>query len=377
MIYDLDITIEQKLQSTPCQGRGKHCFITKCPDWIKKEFGLEGKKLILKVFHSRPLDKEKDMRDVRWGDLPRGSNPNMSVPLLEATKIQNICHFEGLAPRVYAILKVKWQNREDITREYLAQLTDDLGKKFCEKHEDAYPLYDVVKQLGELYGFKNEKTDVSMWDVLENKLIDFNTFFFDDTHYKKIAGMYMEKTKWGKRYYHRIPELGLLGSPRKMDMRIKEMELKKMNFENKDVLDIGCSGGVFLNYVLDEGARTAVGIDFQGVIEGARLMSNELGYYNAEYHGVDLLNTNTEELRKTMGVKKFDVVFYLSMFRHTHFPSFVWELCKKNGRAIIEWNNWKSEPVIREMIKEKFEILKMGRTTDHGPGKWYYVCKPR
>ncbi len=372
MIYDLNTAVEQQLQSTPWQGRGKHCFIVKCPDELKKEFGLEGKKLLLKVFYSRPLDKEKDMRDVRWGDLPRGTNPNMSVLLLEATKIQNICHFEGLAPRVYAILKVKWQDKE-----YLAQLTDDLGDKFCVEHKDAYPLYEKVKRLGVKYGFKNEKTDVSRWDVLQNKLIDFNTFFFDDTHYTKVAGMYMEKTKWGKRYYHRIPELGLLGSPRKMDVRVKEMELKKINFENKDVLDIGCSGGVFLNYVLDEGARIAVGLDFQNVIEGARLMSNELGYYNVEYHSVDLRETNTEELRKMVGIKQFDIVFYLSMFRHTHFPSFVWELCKKNGRAIIEWNNWKPEPDIRNMIKERFKILEMGRTTDHGTGKWYYICQPK
>ena len=372
MIYDFDIAIERKLPSTPWNGRGKHCFIDKCPDWLKKEFGLEDKKLLLKVFHLKSIENEKDVMKVLWGDLPRGDNPNMSVLLLEATKIQNICHWEGLAPRVYAMLKVKWRGKE-----YLAQLTDDLGRKFCKTHKDAYPVYEDVKDLGERYGFKNEKSDVSRWDVIDDKLIDFNTFAFTHDHYNKIASMYVEKTKWGKRYYHRIPEFGLLGSPRKMNVRIKEMGLGKLDFEGKDVLDIGCSGGVFLNYVLDRGARIAVGLDYQNVIEGARLMSNELGYYNAKYWGTDLLKTDTQKIRKLIGVEQFDFVFYLSMFRHVYFPSYVWEMCKKDGIAIIKWNNWKPEPEIRGMIKKRFNILEVGRTTDHGTGKWYYICKPK
>ncbi len=104
-------------------------------------------------------------------------------------------------------------------------------------------------------------------------------------------------------------------------------------------------------------------------------MSNELGFYNAEYRGVDLLKTNTQELRKLTGFEKFDYVFYLSMFRHVYFPSYIWEMC--GGTAILEWNNWKPEPVIRDMIREKFKILDVGRTTDHGTGKWYYICQPK
>lgn len=371
MIYDFDTTLPSsfKIPVHPSNGKGKHCFIYKCFKDVKQELGLENKKVLLKVFYIEPL-KNGEVENVNWGDDPKDGNPRKNTTLFEATQIQNICYWEGLAPQVHAIIIVKWKGKE-----YLAQVTDDLGTNFKETHKDAQFTYDKVKELGKKYGFANDRDDVSMWDVIDDKLIDFQTFAFNQDYIPFLKDYYSNKTKWGKRYYHRIPELKLNGSPRNMETRLTEMNLDEFDFEGKSVLDIGCSGGVFINHVLEKNARVAIGVDFPDVIEGARLMSNHLRYYNAQYYGIDLLNTTTEKLREIIGVKKFDYVFYLSMFRHTHFPSFIWELCK--GTAIIEWNNWKTEEEIRDLVQTRFNIIREGRTTDHGTGKPFYICKPK
>lgn len=370
IVYDLKIKIPDdfRMPIEQSSGKGKHCFIYGCPSWVKEEFGLNDKKLLLKVFHAEPL-KDKEVRNINWGDDPKGTNPRINTTLFEATKIQNICCWEGLAPRVYALLIVKWKNEE-----YIAQLTEDIGTNFKEEHKDAEEAYEKVKKLGEKYGFQNDKNDVSKWDVIDDKLIDFQTFAFNESYPTKLRQVYKDGTKWGKIYYHAVPEIGLGGGPRKMEQRIKEMELDKVDFEGKTVLDLGCSGGAFVNYAIDRGAKKAVGIDFQKDIEGARLMSNHLGYFNAEYYGADLRIKDTQMLREMIGIDKFDIVLYLSMFRHVYFPSFVWELCKDT--AIIEWNNWKSEEEIKKLVEEKFKIIRIGRTTDHGTGKPFYICRP-
>ncbi len=372
MIYNLayQITEDFKLPTEQHLGRGKHCFVIKPTPFLKDFFGLGHKKLLLKVFHLDPINDGTDLNKIKWGDDPKGDNPRLNTTIMEATKIQHICHFEYAAPKVHALLTVIFQEKL-----YLAQLVDDLGSYFNDKHEDCYGVYERVKELGAKYGFTNDKDDVSKWDVLQDKLIDFQTFWFTEEHIKKITQIYKDKTKWGKIYYHESPALGLTGGPRDMQKRIKEMGLNDIDFRGKTVLDIGCSGGAFVNYALQRGAKRAVGLDFKEDVQGARLASNEAEYFNAEYYGIDLRNTNTKYLQGLTGIDKFDIVLYFSMFRHVHFPDFVWELCRDT--AIIEWNNWKGEADVKKIVSKKFNINKEGRTTDHGTGKPFWFCTPK
>jgi len=369
MIYNFNTIIPDnfKLPTEQFKGRGKHCFVFREHN-LNEKFGLNNKKTLLKVFHLDELKEDTDINKIKWGDDPKGDNPRLNTTIMEATKIQNICYFEYVAPKVYALVIVQW-----LGKKYIAQLIDDLGADFKENHTDSYSVYERVKELGHKYGFTNDKDDVSKWDVLQDKLIDFQTFWFTEEHNKKIVEIYKDKTRWGKIYYQESPVLGLSGGPRNMEQRIKEMELENIDFKSKRVLDIGCSGGAFVNYAIDKGAVRAVGIDFKEVVQGARLSSNEAGYFNAEYYGIDLRNTNTKYLQDLIGETDFDIVFFMSMFRHIHFPDFVWELC--GDKAIVEWNNWKSESEIKELVGKKFNINKELRSTDHGTGKPVWICK--
>ena len=396
MIYDFNLEIPDdfKRPTNPFFGSGKHCFLYECPDYIKKRFNLDNKKVVLKVFNIEPFNDGDDIHEINWGDDPTGDNPRINTTLIEATKIQNICWWNGLAPRVYVIGTVKYNDNI-----YPAQLTEDLRSdnvdkdkymknsakntrpsrvpiaNFSKNHEEAEVIYEKVIELGEKIGFEVDKKDVAMWDVIDGKLIDFQTFAFNDDYIPNLKSEYSEKTKWGKKHYHKIPELELNGGPRDMKTRIKELGLDKINFMGKTVLDLGCSGGLFVNYALEHGAKRVVGVDFLADTEGARGMSNELEYFNADYIDCDLREMDTTELRKRTGQEKFDIVFYLSMFRHVHFPSFIWEMC--NDFALIEWNNWKTMSEIRELVETKFDIIESGPTTDHGSGKEYYKCIPK
>ena len=59
--------------------KGKHCRVLRYSE-----------DRVLKVFTKEVEDFDR-LEDFRWGDLPRKgtNNPNMSVPLVDATKIQN------------------------------------------------------------------------------------------------------------------------------------------------------------------------------------------------------------------------------------------------------------------------------------------------
>lgn len=383
MIHDLETKVGYDSSNERLSNRGKHCFITECPNEVKEKFGLEGRDVILKVFDTIPYGISYE--EMKWGDDPimikdrkrpgmMSMNARRNTFLKDATIIQNICHWEGIAPRVYAIISVVCNNEK-----FVAQVTDFVegehgGLDVHRKPLKAEALYQKIIQLGNKYGWEVAKQDVAEKDEKGGQFVDFQTFMLNDKYTEWLNNSYKEGTKWGKVYYQENESLGLTGGPRKFEQRIKEMGLDKIDFKGKTVLDIGCSGGVFVKYALDRGAKKAVGIDFPDVAYGAKAVANHAELYQVNFYGVDLRETNTELLRKLIGVEKFDIVFFMSMFRHVHFPSFVWELCKKT--AIIEWNNWKTESEIQAMVEKHFTITKKGRTTDHGTGKDYYICKP-
>ena len=382
-VYNLSKDLDHTKIATQAGGRGKHCFVMDCPEEIKGRLGRKNN-LLLKVFFTIPYSKTNKIEDYLWGDNPQKGGQKKNTRLLDATIIQNISEQEGLAPRVYAWVLVNYQNKVVI-----AQVVEKLGyeesKKvdgevliadFQKTHDRAITAGDKVKKLGEKYGFRMVANHFSRWDEIDEKLIDFQMYELERPYYEKVKEAYREGTKWGKIYYQPIPEMDLNKGPRNREKRIQEMELDKIDFKGKTVLDIGCSGGAFMRYALDNGATRVVGLDEVKVADGARAMANAMKYWNADFYGVDLNRENTESLRKKTGVEKFDIVFYLSMFRHVHFPSFIWEMCGE--KSIIEWNNWKTEDEILDLVKERFNIETQGRTTDHGEfGKPFYISNPK
>jgi SAM-dependent methyltransferase len=335
---------------------GKHSFIFPYKDGT-----------VLKVFHSRPQPVWQDPKEVIWGDLPAG------VSLWEATIIQNICWLHDLAPRVYGLVKVKCHGQQ-----YWAQIVDDMGNDFVPTHGAAEPVYYKVKTVGTVYGFHNGKDDVSMWDVVGGKLVDFNTFHYNTeapkSHAQIIVDKYHELARYGKCVYHPVPELGITTSPRKNEDRVRLMGLDKIDFKGKRVLDIGCAGGWFCRYAKDRGAKYVLGIDWPDVkdtnpVLASYLVANELGYWDIDFEDINLMEERVDE--------QFDIVFYFSMTFHVGVIPWLSEVTKEV--CIVEDNSRgrNADPELKaQFSKVEYKAEVRDRGEEEGHGFKVYYCRP-
>lgn len=364
--YNFKYTSEAKL--------GKHCFIYRGPEveQIAEDLGREDQKLCLKVFY------DQDKPD-NWGDDKADKTDKRNTTLKEAIQIQNICAFEGLAPRVYGLMRVKWSGRGrkgKIFKDKIckAQITDDLGSQYGTGQE-AKEIYEKIIELGKRYGWKVNYKEYGSKDVMQGKFVDFQSFNLADEYLKKIKTFIYESGKWGKTHYQAIPELDI-GKFRKTKLRIKELKLDKIDFNGKTILDVGCSSGVFCNYAASRGAKRVVGIDLVNAVKASQLLSNYLGYWNNDYRVVDLEKTIYKDC-------PFDIVLFLSMLYHIGYPDWLPRLVK--GLMILEWNHWhkKKGLSVEECEAKTFEMLKkdfrqvslVGRASDHGNKAIWHCLK--
>ena len=330
--------------------KGKHCRVVRYSE-----------DKVLKVF-TKEVENFDHLEDFRWGDLPRKgtNNPNMSVPLVDATKIQNYAWLEGLAPRVFEIVGII-----DGKARYFAQIIEDAGDDFAKTRDDYFPVYKKVKDLGKVYGFKNEKNDSSARDVIGGKLIDFNTFHFSADHDQKIQDLYRELGTYGKKVYH--PEFDLSG-PRQNDNRVGWMKLDSIDFEGKSVSDFGCAGGFFCRYSKDRGASDIVGYDHPGhgskdPVKGAYIASIENNYMDIDFENLDLPDKPD---------RSADIVFYLSMNFHIGVVEWLPDVTKEV--CIFEDNskNRDALPILEKLFRR---VERVGTAEDHGDKPLYHCWK--
>lgn len=369
------ITIKPKnLQVLP--GRGKHCFMAR----------IDGEEYrIFDVLEFNEINDETE-KEFHWGDYPSEDKPYHGWSgLKEATIIQNICWYHGLAPRVYEIVGV-----EIYGKKYFAQRIEYLNKPFCETHKDAEPTYEAVKKLGETYGFHTEKDDVSNKDVMGGKLVDFNTFHFTEDHREKVMAIIREKGHYGKTIYQSEPKLDIISTPRNTEHRIKAMKLDEIDFKRKSVLDLGCAGGAFCRYSKDRGAREVLGIDFEDVIGtdtrlAAYLISWELGYFDIEFEAHDLRNVaigrhNRDKFKYMSFLHRWDIIFFLSMSYHIGIPDWLGDIT--NELLIFEENsrNFKEDPQVTKNTIKKLKTMfrkveRVGQSEDREPQPIFWCYK--
>lgn len=313
-----------------------------------------------KIFDNHSLDMTGDVEEQlvssRWGDLLIDGNPNRSVSLTDATKIQNYCAIYDLAPQVYEILIVRLG-----TNYYPAQRIQML-QGVQSSIREAYTVYEAVKQLGDKIGFTNDKDDVSDVDVVDGRLVDFNTFHFTSDHKKRIEQLYIEQAKYGKIYYHDIPEWKLVRGPRDNKRRIGWLGLDDLILKDKVVLDIGCAGGYFTRYAHKQGAW-AVGIDTGSVIEAAKIASIDLGYWD----NIDFIDHDLKDKPKYRG----DVTLFLSMTYHIGVPDWLPEV---TGELCIVEDNSKERDAVTKLQKLFGRVILYGYTKDRNSRLPIYYC---
>jgi hypothetical protein len=334
------------------QRFGKHCYVLPIS---------EGR--LLKVFNAYPLDEWENIEKFRWGDLPNPpDNPDISCNFIDACTIQNYLWLEGLAPRVYEIVKVK-----DTSKKYWGQIVDDLGISYAGGPSEFDPIYNKAKEIGKIYGWDTRKDDCSAMDVVNGKLVDVQTFQFTKDHKDKIKELYYQMNRYGKIYYHNVPELEMNNGPRDNESRVKWMGLDKIDFTNKSFCDCGSAGGFFVRYAKDRGAKTSLGIDYPDVegtnpVKGAYIISIELGYWSVDFKQLDLRCDKPDNA---------DIVMFASMNYHIGIPEWLPEVT--NEICIFEDNSKGRDA--EETLKKMFtSVVLVGRSEEHG-NKPIYHCK--
>ena len=287
----------------------------------------------LKVFKrpAQPLD------EFCWSD----SN---GVLLTNCVLAQNLLAKEGLAPRVYDLLQVNgaWAMvTEFVTGEY-----KDFDR---DRFEAAKAKYHIDCRIDPNY--KNYPGGL---------IVDFQSYHIADltAYTTSLVERAYKYAAWGSRSEPYQVVLDQAGQ-RDFEHRLEIMQLKRQDFTDKDVLDIGCNLGNMVRYSLQRGARKAVGVDLPQVAALAYEVANLERFWNADFFGLRLPAAKDK-------LPKSDIVFALSVDAQIGYDSWMADLTREV--FYLEGHVPQREETFRHRLEEDFEIAEyLGMTRDHGP----------
>lgn len=347
----------------------KSAYISKyCPE-LRELYPRE--EITLKIFFA-DIDGEPKLswRGVLGIEVGKGSNDDS---LEEYSKVQSILNVGGLAPTVYRLVIV-----EDSKRKYGAQITEEVGGNMPSDRQ-LRKLYDEIDSVC-LSKHIEASGDLHRSNVIGGKWVDFQGFrWLDFKKYKdKLTRKFNETAISGNSVnsYQQSVECGLTGG--RGSIRLDKFGIQGLDFKGKTVLDIGCSGGYFVNFCAKRGAR-AVGVDLPDVAAVAREAAVMQGLFNAEYYGYDL-NSNPEDfagyIAAKTGIKKFDYVFFFSMDQHVGYRDYVRQLT--GGTLFFESNGGKAPEdeydIFSSLLDKQYDEVEHLGVTKEGATRNLFIC---
>jgi len=344
------IIFEANDMTVPPHESGMHTFMYRGQGCETLRAAVQRPFAVGKVHHM-PLRPDEKIEDYLWGQyyLP----PGQWSCLYETVIIQNIFAARGLAPRIYGV--GAWQDKYGQLRP--VQITDDLGK--CDWGQDraeVYAMYDHITALGRQMGMAVPGRDSGVQNVVAGKWVDFGGFSLLPEYEAQLTERFWQGTRWGDRPYQQI--LGAnnaVDTCRDMEARIADLGLDTLDFTPRYVLDIGCSGGQFLNYLTRRYRARGTGYDTARAIPAAAEYSAYIGAWNIDYHVAALEKPVTE-----MG--SHDLVLFLSMSRHVGLPEYVKDAVQK--RLIVELHS-EHEAEAFGWLADDFDIIREHRSIDY------------
>lgn len=328
--------------------------------FLAERFGRDG--LCLKIFRGKlALDEANPLRTFRWA----------RVHLPDATRIQNLIALEGRAPRVLAIVLVnsKW----------IAQVVEFVAAQHHNSRQEIIEsLQPEMEILLEKYGIRqimgSGTGDFGTLNFRAGKCLDFGNYRFRDREkYKlslieRICGEGATKCM----QYQGIPELGI-GGWRGTKRRIQQMELDKIDFKGKTVLDLCCNVGAFSREAFDRGAKRVVGVD-RGRAKVAAEISNWLGYWNLDFLKLKLPQ-QVQEIKALSSLSSFDIVFAFSTAGHVRGYA-KWIADFTDEVLLLEGHQKDTKETYWDQLKKDFgQVTYLGKTTDQGP-RPIFRCLP-
>lgn len=304
----------------------------------------------LKIFF-RPLSTNETLESYVWGrSFPivteeglREENSTLGV----ATRIQNLCAQNGLAPFVYGLGIVKYKGEN-----YPFQLMQWLDGNAEMNQDNRKSVYNSIAKLGEELGFYIEFEDLGVEEnVMAGKLIDFQGFRFRKNYQQRVIKRVKDKATWAGNYYQNFEgEIGYKGVTR-VEKLNKALHNKLIDFKGKVVMDIGCNGGEFLRFAAANGAIRCIGIDLPEVIPVAMEAANYSGYFDIDW--IPKVIQKDEDIG--LGC---DVLFFTSMKLHVGIPPILF----RTPTVVYEHNGDDLEGVLQRFSENNFEVIDLGPT---------------
>jgi hypothetical protein len=164
---------------------GKHCFICRNPKLLgqlAQDFQVNRKieDLCVKVFYiHHPVPEDKTLEEwCIWGNPNRKIINGYSIKrgnmLTEASTIQNIGAQHGLAPYIYGLFLTNYGGVQRPCQ-------------FCEYVDGPHATWEEVikaknqaRQLGQKFKFTCDQEMIGVFDIKNNKILDWQIYYFID-----------------------------------------------------------------------------------------------------------------------------------------------------------------------------------------------------
>ena len=344
---NLRINPELVIQAPTTEGHKNHgldCILAQSPDLARiLASAYERDGLCLKVFKD---SAGKDAKSYKWG----------GVSLFEATQVQNIFSWYGLAPRVIDIVTV---NGDALAQ--VCEYADGSGKPNPKKAKEILHKYRISAK-GEGNDVKRAVRYVGLeFKWVGDKFVDFGRFYLSD------KAWYAAKLQRAIQHRRRGPGRSLVGYQDVVEMsipgqrnhahRLRHMRLDDLQFKGATVLDLGCNNGTMLREAVRRGASRVVGVDYTrcGLW---RQVNNWLGYWNIDIVEASLPDDRARIEQQT-GIKQFDVVFALAIIQHMKgaYGSWIADLTK--GVLVLEGDVRVPEEEYRPVLAKDFEQVEL------------------
>lgn len=297
--------------------------------------------LCLKIFNSPA--KNLTVKMFKWGGFS----------LWECVLIQNLFAGQGIAPRVFDVVRVG---------ERLAQVTS-----FVPVGEQ--PSAERLAELRSLTKAYDVETRKNHWDVnprnwRSNLFVDFSGFRFNDLAAYEADLVRRAHTRRGKYLgvaYQPVAELGIRGT-RDMESRVQAMRLDEIDFKGKTVLDIGCNLGYLCRWAKAHGGRRVVGIDRIAAL--AYEIANCLGDWQTDYLSLRLPD-QVGEILFSSEIERFDIVIATAVVKHVGgLAAWLVDLCQ--DVFIFEGHGSIAVTAYEPWLRDHFgETVYLGETDDN------------
>jgi len=284
--------------------------------------------------------------------------------LLDATRIQNLFAWYGLAPRVYALVYFPKDGRWGQVVTFVHGKEGGFSSwkrvgEICVEH-------GIIARHGQNFNRANANT----W-ATGSQITDFGLANFDGDKY--INGLINRINNNRPASYQAIPELGIVGH-RSASKRAVSLHLDEIDFNGKTVLDLGCNWGMFCHEALRRGAKRVVGVD--GCLGRAKLayeIANWLGFWNADFLDLELPRERRWISRESRIYEPFDIVLCLSTVGHIGgYGSWLGFICGEV--LVLEGHNTEQPEKYQGALEQDFSRVEFRGFTEDWRVRPLFIC---